>query len=93
MNKKVNLEDFFDFDSKDPVNRLAYTEEDMKYKVRIIQKMQDLGMKVTVDDAANICGTISLGDNPRKTLVIGSHTDSVYNGGQYDGPVRSNCRT
>lgn len=35
----------------------------------------------------NICGTIALGKNPTKTLAIGSHTDSVYNGGQYDGSV------
>lgn len=35
----------------------------------------------------NICGTIALGKNPTKTLAIGSHTDSVYNGGQYDGCV------
>ena len=35
----------------------------------------------------NICGTIALGNNPTKTLAIGSHTDSVYNGGQYDGSV------
>ena len=28
-----------------------------------------------------------MGNNPQKVLAIGSHTDSVYNGGQYDGPV------
>ncbi len=28
-----------------------------------------------------------VGNNPKKTLAIGSHTDSVYNGGQFDGPV------
>lgn len=83
----VKLEDFFDFNSKEPFNRLAYTEEDMKYKIKIIEKMQELGMQVTVDKIGNICGTIKIGNNPEKTLVMGSHTDSVYNGGQYDGPV------
>ncbi len=84
---KIELEDFFNFDSKEPINRLAYTEEDMKYKVKIIEKMQELGMKISVDKIGNICGTISFGNNPKKVLAIGSHTDSVYNGGQYDGPV------
>lgn len=28
-----------------------------------------------------------VGNNPKKTLAIGSHTDSVYDGGQFDGPV------
>lgn len=83
----IELEDFFDFGAKEPINRLAYTEEDMKYKIKIIEKMQELGMQVTVDKIGNICGTIKVGNNPEKILAIGSHTDSVYNGGQYDGPV------
>lgn len=48
-NSIVRLDDFFDFSSKEPINRLAYTEEDMIYKVKIIKKMQELGMSVTFD--------------------------------------------
>lgn len=83
----VELEDFFDFNSSEPINRLAYTEEDMKYKIKVIEKMKELGMEITVDKVGNICGTIAIGNNPEKTLAMGSHTDSVENGGQYDGPV------
>ena len=83
----IKLEDFFDFDSKEPINRLAYTEEDLKYKIKIIEKMKALGMQITLDKAGNICGTISVGNHPQKTIAIGSHTDSVYDGGQFDGPV------
>ncbi len=36
---------------------------------------------------------LNSGANPKKTLAIGSHTDSVYNGGQYDGPARCNSRS
>lgn len=83
----VKLEDFFDFKSKKPINRLAYTKEDLDYKIKCIKKMQELGMAVSIDNVGNICGTISVGENPKKVLAIGSHTDSVYDGGQYDGPV------
>lgn len=83
----IKLKDFFNFDLKEPINRLAYTEDDLEYKIRIIEKMKELGMKVTVDKVGNICGTISVGNNPQKTITIGSHTDSVYDGGQFDGPV------
>lgn len=86
-NTIVKLEDFFDFNSQEPINRLAYTEADLEYKVKVIKKMQELGMQITMDKAGNICGTIELGENPTKTIAIGSHTDSVHNGGQYDGPV------
>lgn len=83
----VKLEEFFNFNASEPINRVAYTEEDIKYKIRIIKKMQELGMKVTVDEALNICGTMAIGNHPEKILAIGSHTDSVGNGGQYDGPA------
>ena len=83
----IRLEDFFDFDSKEPINRLAYTEDDMKFKIKMIEKMKALGMEITLDKAGNICGTISIGNHPQKTIAIGSHTDSVYDGGQFDGPV------
>ncbi|MDE5539700.1 MAG: M20/M25/M40 family metallo-hydrolase, partial [Bacilli bacterium] len=59
----------------------------MNYKIKVIEKMQELGMTISIDKIGNICGSISIGNNPKKTLVIGSHTDSVYDGGQYDGPV------
>ena len=85
--RMIKLEDFFDFNSKEPINRLGYTEDDMKYKIKIIEKMKALGMQITLDKAGNICGTISIGNHPQKTIAIGSHTDSVYDGGQFDGPV------
>ncbi len=83
----VKLKDFFNFGLQEPINRLAYTNEDIEYKIKIIKKMQELGMKISTDKVGNICGTIVLGDKPKATIAIGSHTDSVYNGGQYDGPV------
>lgn len=93
MNQIVKSEDFFDFQSQKPINRLAYTKEDLDYKLKVITIMQKLGMDISADKIGNICGTLSLGNHPEKTLAIGSHTDSVYNGGQYDGPVRCVCRT
>lgn len=83
----ISLDDFFEFGKKEPINRLAYTKEDIDYKIKVIEKMQELGMKISIDKIGNICGTISIGTNPSKTLAMGSHTDSVYDGGQYDGPV------
>ncbi|MDE5830156.1 MAG: hypothetical protein K2H53_00110 [Clostridia bacterium] len=59
-NRIVKLEDFFDFNSNKPINRLAYTEEDMKYKIKVIEVMKKLGMDMTVDKAGNICGTIKV---------------------------------
>ena len=83
----INIENFFDFKSKEPINRVAYSIEDAKYKLKIMKYMQDLGMHISIDDVGNICGTLKGSALPKKNLVLGSHTDSVANGGQFDGPV------
>ena len=49
--------------------------------------MQDAGMSVRTDAAANLVGRYegSIPDAP--ALLIGSHLDSVRDGGRYDGPL------
>jgi len=81
------VHDFFEFEEKRPINRLAYTKEDMIYKVKVMRKMQQLGMTLTVDTIGNICGTLKGKDSSKTGLVFCSHTDSVPDGGQYDGCV------
>lgn len=83
----INIDNFFNFDNHEPVNRIAYSEEDAKYKLMCIKAMQDLGMKILIDNAGNIVGEFPANYSKDKNLVIGSHTDSVTNGGQFDGPV------
>jgi hypothetical protein len=59
----IQLHDFFDIYEKNvpapkTINRIAFSQEDIKYKAKCIQAMQDLGMTVTIDKIGNICGTI-----------------------------------
>ncbi|MAP94542.1 MAG: allantoate amidohydrolase [Ponticaulis sp.] len=49
--------------------------------------MQDAGMSVRMDAAANLIGRYEAVEDGLKTLLIGSHIDSVRNGGRYDGPL------
>lgn len=49
--------------------------------------MLEAGMSVRRDAAANLIGRYE-GEQPgAKALIIGSHIDSVRNGGRYDGPL------
>ncbi|MDP5102479.1 MAG: Zn-dependent hydrolase, partial [Erythrobacter sp.] len=49
--------------------------------------MEQAGMSVRLDQAANLIGRYE-GSNPAApALIIGSHLDSVRNGGCYDGPL------
>lgn len=83
----INIDNFFDFDNHAPVNRIAYSENDAKYKLKCIKAMQDLGMKILIDNVGNIVGEFPANYSKDRNLVIGSHTDSVANGGQFDGTV------
>lgn len=83
----INLDDFFEFGNQAPINRIAYTKEDAKFKLKCIKAMQDLGMEISIDYAGNICGTLKGDIANGRTFVMGSHTDSVFDGGQFDGPV------
>ena len=46
--------------------------------------MEAIGAEITTDDMANIYATIP-GSEEGKRICMGSHADSVKNGGNYDG--------
>lgn len=88
----LKLKDFFEIGTNNipvqkPINRNAFTAADIAYKLKCIKAMQDLGMVVTIDKIGNICGTIPGKLLADKSIICGSHTDSVDNGGQFDGPL------
>ncbi|WP_144528395.1 Zn-dependent hydrolase [Peribacillus simplex] len=67
--------------------RLTYSKEDLLTRNYIKNKMMESGLKVQEDGFGNIFGKLegTLKDAP--SVLIGSHFDSVPNGGAYDGPA------
>lgn len=67
--------------------RLTYSPEDLQARQYIKKKMEECGLTVQEDGFGNIFGKLegSLKDAP--SVLIGSHFDSVPNGGSYDGPA------
>lgn len=49
--------------------------------------MAEAGMRVEIDPAANLIGRYEGTDPAAPALLIGSHIDSVRDGGRYDGPL------
>jgi allantoate deiminase len=49
--------------------------------------MRDAGMKVRVDPLANVVGRYEARDGGDRTLLLGSHIDTVRNAGRFDGPL------
>lgn len=69
------------------INRLAFTDADWKGRQYIIDCMTDVGLSVEIDYFGNVIG-YKIGKKPDLPVVmVGSHTDSVPNGGNYDGVV------
>lgn len=67
------------------INRLAFTDADWEGRQYIIDRMTDAGLDVELDGFGNVIG-YKVGTNPDLPVVmVGSHTDRVPNGGDYDG--------
>lgn len=73
--------------SKNGMNRLAYTEEELKAKNLFIKICKDEGMKVRMDACGNVIARREGTHSELPPVMIGSHMDTVYDGGQYDGAV------
>lgn len=69
------------------VTRLALTEEDRRGLELVAAYMAEAGLSVRQDEAGNLIGR-KAGRNPRAALVVtGSHTDTVIEGGMFDGAL------
>ena len=67
------------------INRLAFIDADWEGRQYIIDRMTDAGLDVEIDGFGNVIG-YKVGTNPDLPIImVGSHTDSVPNGGNYDG--------
>jgi N-carbamoyl-L-amino-acid hydrolase len=63
--------------------RLALNEYDVKVREELIKILSSIGSIINVDDAGNIRGSIR--GKSDDCILIGSHMDSVPNGGKYNG--------
>lgn len=68
-------------------NRPGFSLEEKTAKELVTGWMKEAGLTVTMDGAGNVFGRLE-GKNPElKTILSGSHVDSVPNGGHFDGPL------
>ena len=70
-------------------NRVAYSEDDLQARQYAMKLMRDAQLDVSVDVVGNIIGRRAGTDSNLKPMMIGSHIDSVPQGGSYDGQVGS----
>lgn len=66
------------------ITRFSLSPEALAARDEICRRCEKLGMTIKTDDMANLYATIP-GDESLPVLMMGSHCDSVRQGGNYDG--------
>lgn len=69
------------------INRIAYDDADRAGRAWVESQLRDLGLSVRTDAAGNSSGVYAGSDAGLPALALGSHTDTVPDGGMYDGAL------
>jgi beta-ureidopropionase / N-carbamoyl-L-amino-acid hydrolase len=71
--------------------RTAFSDAHLEARRWFLDRARAAGLQVRVDSAANHSALLSCSDEYAPTLLLGSHLDSVPNGGRYDGALGVVC--
>ena len=71
------------------INRVAYSDADLAGRTFTLDLFRLAGLTPRIDAAGNIIGRVEGTDRALRPIVIGSHIDSVTDGGNFDGPLGS----
>lgn len=69
------------------MQRVAFSRLDVAGRNYVMELMRRAGMSVRIDAAGNIIGRIEGSGPSLPAIAMGSHTDTVPAGGQYDGAL------
>jgi hydantoinase/carbamoylase family amidase len=69
------------------VTRTALSEADLAGKAWLIERFRTAGLKVRTDAAYNVIGRLACGKPGAGLLAMGSHLDTVPQGGRFDGTL------
>lgn len=88
MNLARDLDDLAQFSDSGPgVTRLAWSVPHMQALDWFERRLQATGLAVERDAVGNIIGRWEPDGASRPAIGLGSHLDSVRNGGRFDGPL------
>jgi len=84
LNDKITTFSKFGDTGKGGITRLSLSQAAIEARDEFCKRCKALGMEIKTDDMANIYATIK-GDENLPAIMMGSHADSVKQGGNYDG--------
>ena len=74
-------------DTPEGMQRIAFSPADIQGREYTISLMRQAGMETRIDTAGNIIGRRAGSVPGLPAIAMGSHTDTVPNGGKYDGAL------
>ncbi|EDX85691.1 amidase, hydantoinase/carbamoylase family [Synechococcus sp. PCC 7335] len=69
------------------IRRLAFSPEDLAARQQLSDWMEAAGMSVRIDAGGNVIGRYPGQDPEARVLATGSHIDTVFSGGRFDGSL------
>ena len=69
------------------ITRLSFTDEERAAKDLVASYMKEANLTVREDAVGNLIGRREGRDPEAPVIMVGSHIDSVYEGGMFDGPL------
>jgi N-carbamoyl-L-amino-acid hydrolase len=84
MEDKIVTFSKFGDTGKGGITRLSLSPAALEARDEFCKRCKALGMEIKTDDMANIYATLP-GDGDLPAIMMGSHLDSVIQGGNYDG--------
>ena len=85
MSEKIHTFSTFGDAGHGGITRYSLSPASKKARAYFVERMTKIGAVITTDDMANMYATLPGSDPNAKRIVMGSHCDSVKNGGNYDG--------
>lgn len=85
MEEKITTFSKFGDTGKGGITRYSLSPEAHMARDYFKQRMEAIGAVIECDDMANMYATIPGSEEGLKRIAMGSHADSVKNGGNYDG--------
>jgi hydantoinase/carbamoylase family amidase len=67
------------------VTRTALSDADLLGREWLVSKFREAGLEVRTDAACNVIGCLRSGATGTRLVAVGSHLDTVPQGGQFDG--------
>lgn len=85
MNDKIKTFSAFGDAGHGGITRYSLSEAAIMARNEFKKRMEKIGAKIETDDLGDMYATLEGSDPDAKRIVMGSHVDSVKNGGNYDG--------